>query len=382
MKKKEEQPVRVLQVLGGTGLGGAESRVMDLYRSIDRTRVQFDFAVHTTQKGFFDDEIRELGGEIYSFPRFKVYNWVTYRESWRRFFQKHPEYVCVHGHMTSTASIYLAEAGRAGIVCTAAHARSAGTDSGIKGWVTRFLRKNLKKKADVCLACSELAGRAVFGEKAWRDGLVHVVPNAIEVIKYVYNPAMREKLRCELGVSDCFVVGHVGRFNPVKNHPFLLDVFYEIKKQREDAFLLLIGEGGCMEAAKEKAVALGIEKSVLFAGSRSDAAAFYQAMDFMVFPSLYEGLPGTILEAQAAGLPCLISDTITNEVMLTGLVEAMSLKQSAKEWADRVVATLQENRNERRSYLKEIRTAGFDVKKQAQQWEIFYRTGEGEGLWK
>ena len=137
-----------------------------------------------------------------------------------------------------------------------------------------------------------------------------------------------------------------------------------------------------MEAAKEKAVALGIEKSVLFAGSRSDAAAFYQAMDFMVFPSLYEGLPGTILEAQAAGLPCLISDTITNEVMLTGLVEAMSLKQSAKEWADRVVATLQENRNERRSYLKEIRTAGFDVKKQAQQWEIFYRTGEGEGLWK
>ena len=246
MKKKEEQPVRVLQVLGGTGLGGAESRVMDLYRSIDRTRVQFDFAVHTTQKGFFDDEIGELGGEIYSFPRFKVYNWMTYRKAWRRFFEKHSEYVCVHGHMTSTASIYLAEAERAGIVCTAAHARSAGTDSGIKGWVTRLLRKNLKKKADVCLACSELAGRAVFGEKAWRDGLVHFVPNAIEVIKYVYNPAMREKLRCELGVSDCFVVGHVGRFNPVKNHPFLLDVFYEIKKQREDAFLLLIGEYGIL----------------------------------------------------------------------------------------------------------------------------------------
>ena len=382
MKKKEEQPVRVLQVLGGTGLGGAESRVMDLYRSIDRTRVQFDFAVHTSQKGFFDDEIRELGGEIYSFPRFKVYNWMNYCKMWRRFFEKHPEYVCVHGHMTSTASIYLTEAKRAGIVCTAAHARSAGTDSGIKGWVTRLLRKNLAKKADVCLACSELAGRAVFGEKAWRDGLVHVVPNAIEVIKYVYDPATRERLRCELGVSDCFVIGHVGRFNPVKNHPFLLDVFYEIKKQREDAFLLLIGEGGCMEDVKEKAVALGIEKSVLFAGSRPDAAAFYQAMDFMVFPSFYEGLPGTILEAQAAGVPCLISDTITNEVMLTGLVEAMSLKQSAKEWADKVVAAGQENRNERRSYLKEIRTAGFDVKKQAQQWEFFYRTGEGEGLWK
>lgn len=382
MEKKENQPVRVLQVLGGTSLGGAESRVMDLYRNIDRTRVQFDFAVHTARKGFFDDEIRALGGEIYSFPRFRGYNWIAYRKAWRRFFEEHPEYVCVHGHMTSTASLYLAEAGRAGIGCTAAHARSAGTDSGIKGWMTRVLRKNLAGRAEVCLACSELAGRAVFGEKAWRDGLVHVVPNAIEVAKYVYDPEKRERLRCELGISDRFVIGHVGRFNPVKNHPFLLDVFYEIKKQREDAVLLLVGEGGGMEAAKEKAAALGLEKSVLFAGSRPDAADFYQAMDFMVFPSLYEGLPGTILEAQAAGLPCLMSDTITREVMLTGLVEAMSLERPAEEWAGRVIAAAQENAGGRRSYLEELRAAGFDVKKQARQWEIFYKTGEGAGLWK
>ena len=152
-----KEPIRVLQVLGTTGLGGAESRVMDLYRNIDRERVQFDFAVHTSKKGYFDEEIEALGGHIYRLPRFQVYNWIPYRTAWRSFLKEHPEYACVHGHMTSTASIYLPEAKRAKIALTAAHARSAGTEGGVKGMMTKWMRKNLWKKTDVCLACSKLA---------------------------------------------------------------------------------------------------------------------------------------------------------------------------------------------------------------------------------
>ena len=153
--------IRVLQVLGGTNLGGAESRVMDLYRNMDRDRIQFDFAVHGQQQGYFDEEIRKLGGRIYRLPRFVGANWTAYRKAWRVFFASHPGYACVHGHMTSTASIYLPEAKRAGVPLTIAHARSAGVDAGPKGWLTRQLRRSLWKRADVCLAASKEAGRAL-----------------------------------------------------------------------------------------------------------------------------------------------------------------------------------------------------------------------------
>lgn len=225
-----KEPIRVLQVLGTTGLGGAESRVMDLYRNIDRERVQFDFAVHTSKKGYFDEEIEALGGHIYRLPRFQVYNWIPYRTAWRSFFKEHPGYACVHGHMTSTASIYLPEAKRAKIALTAAHARSAGTEGGIKGMMTKWMRKNLWKKTDVCLACSKLAGKAVFGEKAWAQGAVHVVPNAIEVDKFSYNDQMRAQMRQKLELGNCLTVGHVGRFNEMKNHLFCWRFLHRSKR--------------------------------------------------------------------------------------------------------------------------------------------------------
>lgn len=370
------EPIRVLQVLGGTGLGGAESRVMDLYRHMDRTRVQFDFAVHSAEPGFFDTEIKSLGGNIYRLPRFRIYNWMAYRRAWKELFCAHTEFAAVHGHMTSTASIYLPLAKRAGIARTAAHARSAGTDSGIKGLMTRFLRRKLWKKTDYCFACSVLAGQAVFGQTAWQKGLVQVLPNAIALEKYAYDPAKREQLRRELELTDRLVIGHVGRFNPMKNHGFLLEIFAEIQKSRPDAALLLLGEGSCMEAARQRAKELGIAQNVLFMGARANAEDYYQAMDFFVFPSQYEGLPGTILEAQAAGLPCLKSDTITDEVNLTELVENASLQETAGDWAKKVLARLEQDEGLRHSRIKELAAAGFEVKEQAGKLALFYEKGE------
>ncbi len=363
------KPVRVLQVLGGTALGGAESRIMDLYRNMDRTKLQFDFVVHNRNEDHYNEEIRSLGGKIYRIPKFRFYNILAYRSAWKRFFCEHTTYAAVHGHMTSTAAIYLPIAKRNGVPLTIAHARSAGTDPGIKGILTRWLRKHLYERADYCFACSKIAGDAVFGAENMRKGKIQIIPNAIEVDNYVYDGAVREHMREEYGLQNAYVIGHVGRFHYAKNHVFLLDIFAEISKKKENARLLLLGEGGLMPEIQEKAVNLGIQEKVIFAGSHTNVGDFYQAMDYLVFPSHFEGLPGTIVEAQAAGLRCLISDTIAKEVVVTELVETMSLQKSAKEWADYV---LKNQTYDRQRNVTELKEAGFDVKSQVTKLQNFY----------
>ena len=365
-----QTPVRVLQVLGGTGLGGAESRVMDSYRHLDRSRIQFDFCVHTREEGFFDREIESLGGRIYRIPRFRAVNWLEYRRAWKDFFRAHPGYRAVHGHMTSTASIYLPIAKASGVPLTIAHARSAGVDPGLKGMLTRFLRRNLGKKADVCLTCSRLAGEAVFGKKMEDAGRVTTVPNAIDASAFSFSARTRAQKREELGIGEQdFVVGHVGRFGHMKNHSFLLDVFAQIRKELPASRLLLVGEGGLMGSVREKAASLGLSDRVIFAGNQAQVADYYMAMDFFVFPSVFEGLPGSVIEAQAAGLRCLVSDSVTDEVLITPLAEAMPLSRGAGCWARRV---LERRDYERKQTAQAIKDAGFDVSDQVKFLERLY----------
>ncbi len=365
-----KQPVRVLHVLGNTQLGGAESRIMDLYRHIDRTQVQFDFLVHTTQEGHFDQEIGKLGGRIYRVPRFRLYNWISYRRAMRIFFEKHHDFAVVQGHITSSAAIYLPIAKKAGVPVTAAHARSAGVDHGIKGALTRLMRRNLADRADYLFTCSRLAGISVFGEKAVEEGRTVFVPNAIDCRAFAPNAAVREKMRTELGLDGSYVIGHVGRFHYAKNHEYLLQVFAALCRRGKRAYaLMLLGEGGGMEDMKKLADRLGIADRVLFLGNHSNIADYYQAMDYFVYPSRYEGLPGTVVEAQTCGLRCLMSDTICQEVMVTGLVHAMPITADPDEWAEYVEETAD---YERKGQEEQMRAAGFDVNEQARQMMAFY----------
>lgn len=363
------EPIRILHVLGGLSLGGAESRIMDLYRNLNRDEIQFDFLVHSAKEEHFDKEICKLGGRIYRVPKFKIYNWMSYKKALKLFFAEHHEFQAVHGHMTSTASIYLPIAKKAGVPVVLAHARSAGVPGGIKGIATRMLRIPLKRKADICLACSKKAGEAVYGKKWVSLGKVEVIPNAIDAAKYVYDEKVRKQIREERKLSDKFVIGHVGSFRMPKNHKFLLQVFAEIKKKRTDAVLLLLGEGTLMEEVKSQAAELQIENSVQFLGNQSDVSPFYQAFDYLIFPSFFEGLPGTIIEAQTAGLRCLLSDTITKEVQVTDLVEFCSLEKTAEEWADYVLTHAE---YERRCRLEEIEKSGFDIRAQIVRYREIY----------
>lgn len=376
------KPVRVLHVLGGLSLGGAESRIMDLYRCMDREKVQFDFLVHQNGAGeripeFYDKEVKELGGNIYVLPRLKGYNYLAYKRAVKNFFSEHWDFRVVQGHMTSTAAIYLPEAARAGIPVRVAHARSAGVDKGIKGMMTRLLRIPLLKRADYCFACSREAGESAFGKKWKCSPKALVIPNAVDARKFIYQKDARDKIRKELGITDCYVAGHVGRFHYAKNHEFLLEVFAALRSRMKEkgirAVLLLLGEGSGMEAVRRQAAQLGMEENVLFMGNRKEVWNYYQAMDYFIFPSRFEGLPGTVVEAQAAGLKCIISDRITAEVGFTELVHYENIGLPAERWAEYIMKNIS---YERKNMCQAVADAGFDVKEQARRMEEFYLSGK------
>lgn len=390
-------PVIILHVVGRLDRGGAESRIMDLYRHMDRAKVQFYFAQHTTDRCAFAEEIEALGGRIFHLPRFNVSNIRLYQKAWKNLFLSHPEIKMVQGHMTSTAAIYHPLAKKAGVEVTIAHARSAGVDPGPKGWLTRLMRRNLWKKCDYCFACSRLAGEAVFGKQALEQGKVEFIPNAIEVEKFAFNGEIRSKLRQELGLEGTFVLGHVGRFNAVKNHDYLLDILeagiaFEREKRLPKLILLLLGEGELEEAVRQKALDKGISSRVYFLGNQSQVYRYYQAMDFFLLPSFYEGLPGTAIEAQASSLPGILSDTVTKEAVITDLLKQRSIKEAAANWAEAIAeyeagkadGNLEESLAKARQgdtdYVAQVKAAGYEVKEQAARLQKFYLEGTRENV--
>lgn len=376
------ETIRVLHVLGGVGLGGAESRIMDLYRQMDRDEIQFDFLVHSRdpqgrRPEFYEEEIRELGGHIYVLPKFRVYNYFAYRKAVRDFFRKHHEFRVVQGHMTSTAGIYLPIASKSGVPLTVAHSRNAGVVKGPKGAATRFFRRNLVRKADRCFACSALAGEDVFGAKAMEQGRVKIIHNAIDAGRFTYDKRKRELIRAELGLKEELVLGHVGRFDWQKNHPYLIAVFDSLCKSGQDVALLLLGEGPHREEIREKCRQLGIGEKVRFLGNQKRPEDYYQAMDIFLLPSFYEGLPGVLVEAQAAGLRCFVSDTVTREAKITDLVTYLSIEQPAQVWADQIWKAAC---YEREDTYQTVKNAGFDVRTQADGYRLFYQKGDTSKL--
>ena len=368
-KTDENKPLHVLHVFGRLNRGGAESRVMDLYRNVDRTRIQFDFMQHTTKVCDFQTEIEQLGGKVYHVPPFRFWNYFSYCKAWKQFIKEHPEIRIVHGHMTSTASIYLPIVRKKGVF-TIAHSRNAGVDKGIKGKLTKFLRRNLKEKCDRCFACSKLAGEAVFGKKAMEQGRVTIIPNAIDATRFTFDPEVRRQKREELYIQpEELLIGEVGRFDPQKNQKYAVEILAECRKKNFPAKLILIGEGPLMETVRQQVEEHQLQEYVIFTGLQKNVVPFYQAMDFFLLPSFYEGLPGVAVEAQASGLRGILSDAITTEAAMTTLMEFRSVQEPAIVWADRIIAC---GHYERQNTLNEMQEAGFDVKNLAKRLQDFY----------
>ena len=364
------EPIRVLHVIGIMNRGGAETMIMNLYRHIDRSKVQFDFVENNNEPAVFDEEILSLGGRIYRCPHYNGKNHFTYVKWWHDFFKAHPEeYPVVHGHLGSTAAIYLSIAKKYGSY-TIAHSHNSGTDRGIKTLLYKAMSYNTRNVADYFFACSTPAGLDRFGNEVVNSSRYSLLNNAIDVGSFSYSANMQEEMRYQLNLADKLAIGHVGRFNPQKNHSFLLDIFSALLKKEPNAVLLLVGGGEDMPKIQAKAQTLGIAGHVRFLGIRSDVADLMQAMDVFLFPSLYEGLPVTMVEAQASGLPCLISDKVPPECIITeGLVDILPLSAGAETWSEKLLEKRDTPRTDRRA---EIAAHGFDITTEAVKLQEFY----------
>lgn len=361
-----DEPIRVLQVIRLMNPGGAESMVMNLYRNIDRSRIQFDFVETSAEPAAYDEEILSLGGKIFRCPHYNGRNHFVYRKWWNDFFASHAgEYKIVHGHLGSTAAIYLSIAKKHGSY-TIAHSHNAGTDRSFKGFVFSLYSYRTRYIADSLIACSVSAGKARYGKRAH----VILLRNAIDIDSFSYDQNTSSQIKKTLGLDGKTVIGHIGRFAKQKNHPLLLDIFREILYKLPDAVLLLVGDGGLRDTIEKKALDMGIRDKIIFTGVRSDVSDLLQAMDVFVFPSLYEGLPVTLVEAQGTGLPCVISDRVPVESILADdLVTVMPLRASPGDWADHILTW---PGHPRFSRTAELRASGYDIHDTAKWLESFY----------
>lgn len=366
--------LRILQVVGSMNRGGAETLIMNLYRKIDREKVQFDFVVHDRKKGDYDDEIKALGGKIYYVPRYNGINHLLYVKEWRQFFLAHPEYPIIHGHMRSTASIYLKIAKKFNKIAIAHSHGTSSRGNVIERSVKALMQYPIRYTADYFFACSKEAGIWLFGNKICQSHNFIILNNAIDSSQFIFSEDSKVKKSEELGIEHQFVIGHIGNFDTVKNHAFLLDVFNCVCKKDPKCHLLLVGGGNIplQKAIKEKVEQKGLTDKVQFLGKRTDVHELLNVIDIFIFPSLHEGLPVVIVEAQANGLMCLLSDTISKEVAITENVEFISLKKPVEYWAERIL--FYKNNYRRKNMQEAIKNAGYDINRSVQWLTRYYLT--------
>lgn len=354
---------RILQVVTYMGRGGIETMLMNYYRQMDREKIQFDFLVHREFRADFDDEIEALGGRIYRIPPMNPVSG-SYRKALTSFFRDHP-YRVVHCHLSYMSGIVLAAAKKAGVSVRIAHAHTASMTVGWKQAVRRLSKYLIPATATQLLACSTEAGKAIFGKHCFS-----ILPNAIDAEIYRPNNEIRALIREELGLGDAFTVMHVGRMVYAKNHEFLLDVFAKLLKTEANSKLVLVGDGELRTRIEAKAAQLP-ESSVLFLGTRTDVHRLLQAADVFAFPSHFEGMPVTMIEAQAAGLPCVKSDFVTGECAVTDLVISFPI-EDADVWVERI---LQLRGTPRLDRFFDIRKSGYDITAAVDSLTLFYQEG-------
>lgn len=357
----------MLHVVTHMNRGGLETMIMNYYRMIDKEKVQFDFLTHRPYDGDYGEEIEQLGGIIYHLPVLNPFS-PGYKKKLGKFFDSHPEYHVIHVHQDCLSSVILKVAKQHGIEIRIAHSHCSSQDKDLKYPVKMFYRQFISKYATELMACGEDAGNWMFCGAPFR-----ILNNAINSVDYIYDWEKRQTIRNRLGLKkDELVIGHVGRFSPQKNHTFLIDIFYQVKAQHHNSKLLLVGDdrGELADKIKCKVTDLGLSDSVIFTGLRSDVADLMQVMDVFVFPSNYEGLPVTMIEAQASGLPCVISDKVPIECKKTDLVQQMELSNSAVYWAKTIIKV--GTGTIRRDTSESIKAAGFDIVENAKWLQQYY----------
>ena len=362
--------LRVLHSVSNMDRAGIETMLMNYYREIDRSVVQFDFLANKPAPGEYDDEIRGMGGRVFVSPGLNPLRFPRYKAFMADLVSGSPDIRIVHAHNEAMGYYALQSAKDAGIRVRIAHAHSTRIIRDYKYPLKLVCKRLLPGAATDCWGCGRDAGIFYFGEKRW-NASGFILRNAIDVSKFAFQPEVRQRLRLSLGLENSFVIGHVGRFNIAKNHSRLLDIFAEIAKAAPDARLVLVGAGELEEAMKEKTRTLALEDRVRFMGQMTNVSEWYQIMDCFLMPSLFEGLPVVGIEAQAAGLPCFFSERVTDEVLLSPNARRISLDASDGEWAKEILRVRQAD-VDRASGADLVCRAGYDIHEEARKLQNLY----------
>lgn len=365
--------IRILHVLGSRPTGGVGAFLYNYHQYIDKSKVQFDYLMFSDFKsGDYDEKVKKLGGRVYVLPALKHKRLLLLHDLLIQFFAKHAsEYNIVHLHTANLAFLVLKVAKKYGIEVRIIHAHATVYSEKYlwKSWRNKVLWYIGKKYATNYCACSKAAGEFYYGKEAVESGLVKVIPNAIDLEKYKFNQAIRNKIRKSLQLDDTFVVGHIGRMSPPKNQIFLLKVFDEIKKTKANAVLLMIGDGPLRPEIEDEILKLSLTDSVILLGVRNDVPNLLMAMDVFVLPSLFEGLGIVVMEAQASGLKCILSDKVPVETNMGG-AEYISLQTYCKQWASAILNC--EKKHNRNSYLSNLIKNGYSIKESVEALQNYY----------
>ena len=362
--------IKILHVVSSLSTrSGVMSVIMNYYRNIDKDKIQFEFCYFVEREHTYEDEINALGGKVFKISRPSLSR--NFRQKLINFFNsQRGVYKALHIHEVYLTFLFapIAKKNCINNIITHSHATQY-SDKKISALRNRLLCMPLKKHANHFYSCSKAAGEFLYGKMYLESGKVKVINNAIECDKYKFQATTRNKMREQLNLKNNLVIGNIGRFNEQKNQSFLVDIFFSIKKKNEKAKLLLIGDGFLLEKIKKNVDKLNLNNDVIFMRRRSDIPDLLQVMDVFLLPSLYEGLPVVGVEAQASGLPIVLSDTITKEI---GLYNAkyLSLKQSSEYWAEEVLK-IEKNNDREKAYLN-IKEKGFDISQEAKKLECMY----------
>lgn len=371
------QPMRVLHAVPSMGHGGIEHFIMNLYRAIDKDKVQFDFMYRVPYECVFDKDIDAMGGRIFRCvdpDRHPVRSGRFYRS----FFAEHPEFCAVHEHRSACDGFFglIREAKRAGVPVRILHSHSSQkgwANNPVKDLTDAFNAPRLDNFANTFIACSDVAATYLYGRCRKALDACVVCPNAIGLDTFTFDPAARVDVREHFGIAnDALVIGHVGRFVPEKNQAFIVDLVSRLRSKGILADALLLGDGPLRDGVSSKADSIGISQHVHFAGIQEDTASHYSAMDVFCMPSLFEGLPVSCVEAQASGLPMVLSSGISRMADICGHTAFLDLNESEDSWCEAIRAAAEGGRRDGTAALK---SAGYDIDVVAQEFERLYLSG-------
>lgn len=368
--------IRILHSVSNMDRAGIETMLMNYYRNIDRNKIQFDFLCNKKDIGAYEEEIKLLGGRIFRTPGLNPLKFPQYVKYMDMLFNEHPEYKIVQGHNGAFAVYSLFCAQKNNIPIRIFHGHNSSLHNSalcfdLKYPLKVFCKRKILRVANKYWACGHSAAKFYFGDEIFDNRDYTVINNAIDLDKFSYNNVVREKIRKEFNIDGKDIIGHVGRFNVVKNHTFIVDVFNVYQEKNPNAMLVMIGDGEQKETIKEKVHSLNLDSKVLFVDNIPNVYEWYQAFDLFLMPSHNEGLPVVGIEAQAAGLPCVFSSGVPSEIAVTGNCRFISLSEPCSTWV-KTVDSMISRKNSRIKVDDVITNAGYNIKNEAKQLEKMY----------